>query len=37
MASDWDELAKKVAAIKSNTVSSRSRAVYQNSYSRFIA
>ncbi|ETO62281.1 hypothetical protein F444_19805 [Phytophthora nicotianae P1976] len=34
---DWDELQKKVSEIKSNTVSARSRAVYQNSYGRFIA
>ncbi|EGZ24890.1 hypothetical protein PHYSODRAFT_479990 [Phytophthora sojae] len=34
---DWDELARKVSEIKSNTVSARSRAVYQNSYGRFIA
>ncbi|ETP46520.1 hypothetical protein F442_07246 [Phytophthora nicotianae P10297] len=34
---NWSQLEKKVAEIKRNTVSARSRAVYQNSYGRFVA
>lgn len=34
---DWEDLARKVTEIKRNTVSARSRAVYKNSYGRFIA
>lgn len=33
---DWDDLARKVTEIQRNTVSTRSRAVYENSYGRFI-
>ncbi|ETK88725.1 hypothetical protein L915_07060 [Phytophthora nicotianae] len=34
---NWSQLEKKVAEIKRNRVSARSRAVYQNSYGRFVA
>jgi hypothetical protein len=34
---DWEQQRQKVAEIKDNTVSVRSRGVYQNSYTRFIA
>ncbi|OWZ02499.1 hypothetical protein PHMEG_00025928 [Phytophthora megakarya] len=34
---DWEDLANQVTEIQRNTVSARSRAVYQNSYGRFIA
>ncbi|OWZ14371.1 hypothetical protein PHMEG_00012158 [Phytophthora megakarya] len=34
---DWEDLTRQVTEIQRNTVSTRSRAVYQNSYCRFIS